>query len=195
MSALQHFFSACGNYFQCKGAGWESVVRTMLYTLYVIYLIQTISLIRTAARSCPSTAVWITEEALYMHCSLYQVALELHWYVCFPRSCSLLTSGVTCPEQRQFENGQVSGGNNYTAIITYECNTGYKLSGRSQLKCQANGSWNGTAPSCHRTYTKVLVSLTSLSAWHLSSVGMGLCVCVCVCVCTGVRARQKWRGF
>lgn len=45
------------------------------------------------------------------------------------------------------------GASNITSLIagsvaTFTCNTGYYLVGNSFIVCQANGSWNGSQPTC-----------------------------------------------
>ena len=69
---------------------------------------------------------------------------------------------VTCDDLPVISNGSISytpsrslsaglpDGERYTGTIaTYNCSSGHQLVGGSSLRaCGANGTWNGTAPSC-----------------------------------------------
>ena len=43
-------------------------------------------------------------------------------------------------------NGTVEG-----AVATYQCNSGYTLSGNAERVCQSDGNWNGIIPQCTRS--------------------------------------------
>ncbi|XP_003391963.3 PREDICTED: CUB and sushi domain-containing protein 1-like, partial [Amphimedon queenslandica] len=36
----------------------------------------------------------------------------------------------------------------YNSVVSFQCNSGYSLSGSVSLICLSNGSWNGSVPSC-----------------------------------------------
>ena len=36
----------------------------------------------------------------------------------------------------------------FGSVVTYSCNTGYRIEGNSTRICQVNGSWTGEEPSC-----------------------------------------------
>ena len=43
------------------------------------------------------------------------------------------------------------------SVATYTCNAGYNINvavGSMTLQCQADGTWDGTAPTCDRELTK-----------------------------------------
>ncbi|XP_060583872.1 sushi, von Willebrand factor type A, EGF and pentraxin domain-containing protein 1-like [Ruditapes philippinarum] len=58
---------------------------------------------------------------------------------------------IECPSPTAPDNGEVNIDNRNTEVndtVTYSCNTGYKLSGTAQIKCDSNGSWDATPPTC-----------------------------------------------
>ncbi|CAH1243823.1 PTPRA [Branchiostoma lanceolatum] len=56
--------------------------------------------------------------------------------------------GVQCPTITAPENGAVTGGNSYQAVVQFTCNHGYQLIGDSSRTCQADGTWTGADPAC-----------------------------------------------
>nr|XP_042896382.1 protein lev-9-like [Parasteatoda tepidariorum] len=59
---------------------------------------------------------------------------------CLPRSCG---------PPGDIENGRREGSQfTFTNRVTYYCNVGFELIGRSHRYCQSNGQWSGTLPSC-----------------------------------------------
>jgi hypothetical protein len=64
------------------------------------------------------------------------------------RSCT----PVSCPSSTTLSiaNGTVSTANGaiYEQKATYTCNPGYRLVGVASRSCEAEGTWNGSAPSC-----------------------------------------------
>ena len=68
--------------------------------------------------------------------------------------------GVTCPFPSPPENGAISHkGNGFGDVITYSCKRGYNLNGIATRRCQADGSWSGTPPSCESEYDKAQILL------------------------------------
>ncbi len=66
-------------------------------------------------------------------------------------ACVLYTVAVDCGTLSDPGNGTVNAPTTtfmYTA--TYNCNTGYNLTGDMTRTCQANGTWSGTDPTCTR---------------------------------------------
>lgn len=60
-------------------------------------------------------------------------------------------SVILCHSAPVILNGKRSSGNNHAgAEITYTCNSGYKLVGKSKLTCQNNNKWTSPAPRCIR---------------------------------------------
>ena len=50
-------------------------------------------------------------------------------------------------------NGRRSSSSNHAgAVVTYNCNTGYKLVGKPTLRCQEDQQWSDPAPRCVRKY-------------------------------------------
>ena len=61
--------------------------------------------------------------------------------------------GVNCPVPSAPANGQVSGnGSSFGDVVTFKCNLGYNLTGSATRRCQADGSWSGTQPSCESEF-------------------------------------------
>ncbi|KAJ8038248.1 Sushi, von Willebrand factor type A, EGF and pentraxin domain-containing protein 1 [Holothuria leucospilota] len=59
--------------------------------------------------------------------------------------CSL----VACPALRVLVNGRNIGSDfTYNSVVSFECNIHYILEGQSSLRCQGNGTWNGSQPTC-----------------------------------------------
>ena len=60
---------------------------------------------------------------------------------------------LACPNLIHPNNGYVSTtGNIQGSTANYSCDIGYELVGSSRRTCQADGTWSGSAPTCHRTY-------------------------------------------
>lgn len=56
---------------------------------------------------------------------------------------------VTCPNLAAPTNGSVDDGNNqYDTLAAYSCNSGYEITGGTDVRCGASGSWVGTPPTC-----------------------------------------------
>ena len=41
----------------------------------------------------------------------------------------------------------------YDTTVTYSCGTGFQLSGTASLKCQADGTLPGSAPTCESRFS------------------------------------------
>lgn len=48
----------------------------------------------------------------------------------------------------------------FNSVVTYTCNVNFMLSGESVRRCQADGTWSGTLPSCERMLTPRTITLT-----------------------------------
>ena len=44
----------------------------------------------------------------------------------------------------------------YNDLLTYECNTGFTISGSKVLRCNANGRWSSEPPTCERKNLQTL---------------------------------------
>ena len=60
---------------------------------------------------------------------------------------------VNCTTSGGFLHGSVSANQtSFSKVISYRCNTGYAIKGAAtqaaDLKCEADGTWNGTEPVC-----------------------------------------------
>ncbi|KAI8479445.1 hypothetical protein Bbelb_428150 [Branchiostoma belcheri] len=53
-----------------------------------------------------------------------------------------------CPPLCPPTNGTMRGFNYFGDVITFTCDSGYRLVGASSLTCQTDASWTGTAPTC-----------------------------------------------
>ena len=64
-------------------------------------------------------------------------------------------TGRNCGPPGELINGRHEineGRYKYSSKVTYHCNEGYELQGRSVRICQANGAWSGVLPNCKRMY-------------------------------------------
>ena len=67
--------------------------------------------------------------------------------------CEIITTfsaAITCPEPEGIMNGKVetTGIRRVNSLAVYTCNSGYTLSGFRGRKCDENGEWEGTPPTC-----------------------------------------------
>ena len=74
-------------------------------------------------------------------------------------------SVVNCTTSGDLLHGSISADKtSFSQVITIRCNTGYGINGRptqeANLRCQADGTWNATEPSC---------TGTGWFAWHFCS--------------------------
>lgn len=62
----------------------------------------------------------------------------------------LYFADLSCDELGQVSNGRVStpNGNFFNSKVTYECETGYFMSGGRERICQGDSSWSGQSPDC-----------------------------------------------
>lgn len=71
-----------------------------------------------------------------------------------------ISTGVACPTLAALPNGNllpsscVSTGGKYTDRCTYYCSSGYSLLGTGSRQCQADGTWDGSAPTCKKSNVK-----------------------------------------
>ncbi len=64
---------------------------------------------------------------------------------------------MDCGDPGTPTNGIKIGDNyGYEAIVYYECNNGYTLSGDSTRTCQVNGFWTGALPTCSSNQSMLL---------------------------------------
>ena len=62
---------------------------------------------------------------------------------------SMLSLVVNCGEISAPANGyRVGSSYTYDKVLAFDCNPGYKLVGTQYRKCQENGLWSGSAPTC-----------------------------------------------
>ncbi|KAL4239544.1 CUB and sushi domain-containing protein 3 [Mactra antiquata] len=61
-------------------------------------------------------------------------------------SCDIIDCGA--PPSGPVNGYKTVPGTTYTEVTTFYCDYGYLLTGPSTLICQADGTWNGTTPSC-----------------------------------------------
>ncbi|CAH2293998.1 sushi, von Willebrand factor type A, EGF and pentraxin domain-containing 1 [Pelobates cultripes] len=60
-----------------------------------------------------------------------------------------MCKAIECPAAKQIQNGRFSSQNlHYGETVTYVCNRGFKLQGKSTLTCRETGEWDGEAPFC-----------------------------------------------
>ena len=68
----------------------------------------------------------------------------------------LVSTAVTCPQLSVISNGGLlpssctSSGGKYQNKCSYYCSSGYTLQGGQFRVCQADGTWDGTAPTCKK---------------------------------------------
>ncbi|KAG7158260.1 Sushi, von Willebrand factor type A, EGF and pentraxin domain-containing protein 1-like 3 [Homarus americanus] len=58
---------------------------------------------------------------------------------------------ITCPEPQQIEFGKMKLENDdsvFGTSLTYQCNTGYIMTGNTNRTCNINGVWTGVEPQC-----------------------------------------------
>ncbi|KAI8507142.1 hypothetical protein Bbelb_155810 [Branchiostoma belcheri] len=53
-----------------------------------------------------------------------------------------------CPPLCPPTNGTMRGSNYFGEVITFTCDSGYRLVGASSLTCQTDATWTGAAPTC-----------------------------------------------
>ena len=56
---------------------------------------------------------------------------------------------VNCGRPPGPKNGFVKGDNyTYGGVVFYGCKCGFSLKGQATRRCQADGKWSGTVPTC-----------------------------------------------
>ncbi|XP_078578207.1 E-selectin-like [Branchiostoma floridae x Branchiostoma japonicum] len=60
-------------------------------------------------------------------------------------------NAVKCPSLTPPVNGSLSptGVNTYLDVVTFRCDRGYELLGKTSATCQADGVWNASVPDCN----------------------------------------------
>ena len=103
------------------------------------------------------------------------------------------STGVECEPLPDIENGRVRlTGTTVGSTVTYRCNRGYVLVGRSTRECQASGEWSGQEPFCESelyiiaTKHQIIVNVYS-SRIKQCPVGMFI---VCVLLIQGILPRR-----
>ena len=71
---------------------------------------------------------------------LQNLTLDDEEPTCVPKSC---TDPGDISHGTRILNGLV-----YNSIVTFQCDTGYRLEGQAQLTCSASGEWSGFLPFC-----------------------------------------------
>ncbi|KAK8726504.1 hypothetical protein OTU49_010282 [Cherax quadricarinatus] len=60
-----------------------------------------------------------------------------------------LCRAIECPRPAHLENGQTNGESiKYRSILSYVCDSGFRLEGLATRICQSNGNWTGEQPVC-----------------------------------------------
>ena len=49
----------------------------------------------------------------------------------------------------------------FGAVATYTCDDDFDLVGSTTLTCQADGTWDGTAPTCDRELKDIIIKVCS----------------------------------
>ena len=52
------------------------------------------------------------------------------------------------PGELQDGTKTTTAGNNYNSVVSYACNSGFRLVGSATRTCQADGTWSGEHPRC-----------------------------------------------
>ena len=67
---------------------------------------------------------------------------------------------VGCPKLVVPEHGSISTvQTNFGILVTYECNSGYRLNGSATTTCVSGGMWSGKSPKCQGIFLNHLVIL------------------------------------
>ena len=83
----------------------------------------------------------------YVQCVLqcFEMTLEMELCVC-------VCAGVDCGLLEPPQNGQVMVmGTTLGSRAMYTCNSGYVLLGSVTRRCEADGTWSGSEPTCSGT--------------------------------------------
>ncbi|XP_066264351.1 uncharacterized protein [Branchiostoma lanceolatum] len=62
---------------------------------------------------------------------------------------------VQCPTLTPPVNGDMRGSSSYQGVMRFTCNRGYNLVGARSTKCQADGTWNGSVPTCQERWDMI----------------------------------------
>ncbi|XP_019647923.1 PREDICTED: LOW QUALITY PROTEIN: sushi, von Willebrand factor type A, EGF and pentraxin domain-containing protein 1-like [Branchiostoma belcheri] len=63
---------------------------------------------------------------------------------------------IQCPSVSAPANGNMAGGIEFGDQLQFSCSSGYQLVGSSTLTCQADQTWDGTAPTCSAIHCQPL---------------------------------------
>ncbi|XP_066300019.1 sushi, von Willebrand factor type A, EGF and pentraxin domain-containing protein 1-like [Branchiostoma lanceolatum] len=55
---------------------------------------------------------------------------------------------IECPQLKAPMNGTLTGNNFYQDEVQFTCDPGYDLVGETRIRCQADGRWSDSAPTC-----------------------------------------------
>lgn len=68
-------------------------------------------------------------------------------------------AAIKCPKLDDIPNGGVQlNGNTLNSIAKYTCSEGYTIEGFQQRRCDEEGTWEGSPPTCHRTSKRKLLT-------------------------------------
>ncbi len=88
-------------------------------------------------------------------------------HVCLPDLTNAIIKNyyiAVCGKLQDPQYGDVSqSGITIGSKAKYTCNRGFKLRGNSVRKCQNNGRWSGSKPSCQRVTGKIIIHAPCIS--------------------------------
>ena len=85
------------------------------------------------------------------HCKENRLHKHWHWH-----KHNFFYFTVTCNALRSVQNGGQSryyGPHTVNSLVTFWCNPGFQLQGRSTIICQSSGQWSAPPPTCICTGT------------------------------------------
>ena len=84
-------------------------------------------------------------------------------YVVIPLLRMSFSVGVSCGQPDAPSNGAVdtSDGTSFGDVAKYSCGAGYTENGPAERRCQADGKWSGSVPTCESELLKCNVQLCS----------------------------------
>ena len=92
-----------------------------------------------------------------------QLPVYILRYVVIPLLRMSFSVGVVCGQPDAPSNGAVdtSDGTSFGDVAKYSCGVGYTLNGPTERRCQADGKWSGSVPTCESELLKCNVQLCS----------------------------------